>query len=1133
MTIKYIFGRSGRGKTHYVFEQIKESLQRDEEQPLILLVPEQITHQTERDIIEKLQLPGMMRLQVLSFSRLGYHVLNEVGGRTRTVINQQGKNMVLRKVLDECCGELSIYKKAAKQDGFVVRMADFLGQLKQHAVSPEDLQEKVDVLEAGGAARRKLQDITVIYERFNRYLEDRYLDNEDVVNAFIARLAEASCLQGAAVWIDGFTTFTPQTLQIIEQIMLVAGETTFTFPLNPAVAEADSDLFERVQETYERVAEIAQQHGLQAETLNLNETYPSAFKCASLQHLEREFFAYPHQLYDEVVADMEVFAAGSMNTEMEHVAAQILNLVRDKGYRWKDIAVVCGDLACYGSLIQRTFNENNIPYFIDQRRDIMDNPIIEYILSLLEMVYRNYRYEPVFCFLKTGFSDLTADEVEKLENYVLQYGIEGKQWQEVFRYGDDAALAELNLCREKFMGLIAEFAQQVKGKQTVAEMTTALYEHLVNSGIYEKLTSWIETLRARGFHEAVGENTQIWNTVMEILDQIVEILGDQTVTVREYKRVLEAGFSACEIGLIPPTLDQVLVGQIQRSKSHSIKALFVVGVNDGILPNGRNDERVLAEEEKVLLKEKGLDLGTDHQTQAAEERFAIYQALTKPDAYLWVSFALANGEGKALRPSIFIDRFQKVFPQLEIKSDGLNTFDNQLQMVCSPQMTFKYLIENLRLHLDGTPAANFWWDVYRWYDGQDCWCSHKAAVLKGFFHQNQIETIEPSQAQALYGLPLHTSVSRLEQFNSCPFAHFVKYGLQPEEREVREIGAPDIGLIFHAALNKFSQSLAQQQLVWRELEKEPCCTLMDSIMDELAGKYENGILLSSQSYQNMVSRLKRVMRRAVWVLTEHIKKGDFTPLEHEVSFGEQGQLPSLVLNLDSGDKVYMEGRIDRVDLLDDGTDSYVRIIDYKSGDKKLSLSDVYHGLALQLMVYLSAILDSGDALSSKLLKPGGVFYFRLDDPLIETAEMDDAEIEREIRKKLKMRGLVLEDIRVVRGMDRDIQTRSEIIPVAIGKEDKFHKSSAVAGETDFLGLLAHVKGLVKDRSEALLSGDIRISPVKNGQQTACDYCPYAAICQFDGCFEDNGYHVIKPLKDEDVLSRMTAEQEVTVDGELD
>ncbi|ABW19833.1 helicase-exonuclease AddAB subunit AddB [Alkaliphilus oremlandii] len=1142
MAIRYVFGRAGRGKSYFVLEEIKKRLEGEGHHKLFLLVPEQFTLQAERDLIGKQALKGIMRAEVLSFTRLTHYVFNEVGGITKIPINEIGKNMILRKIADESSKDLSIYKSIAKQEGFITKLNDLICEMKQHDITPIELTMEFNEMEEDTLLKRKLNDIILLYQKFNNYLRDRYVDNEDNVNLLIENIEKVQFLEGAEVWIDGFQSFTPQIFRVIEKLAEKVKNLTITFTMELKSKESDQDLFHINRKTYLKIKSIAQRLGLEEEIIDLDRNErPVLPKVQEICHIEKELYAYPYQQYTGEITHLDVFSGSNLYTEMENVAAQIIHLVRDKGYRWKDIALVSAGLEEYSMILKRVFEEYSIPYFMDEKRSIMNNPIVELILSSIGILARGYQYEDVFRFLKTGFGDLNKDEVEELENYVLQYGIKGKDYAVPFTKGftnkkheeieqeesDEIHEEKIkyNEFRERFIAPFLKFEKKIYRKKKVGHITKALFEFMKDLNIEAKLDQWIEELREKKYFEYVNENTQIWNKVMEILDQLTEILAEESTTLKEYGRILEAGFLACEVGVIPTTIDQVLVGSIERSKSHDIKALFVIGVNDGILPSSREDGGILLDHERESLDKKGLSIGNTLENALLEEQFTIYSALSKPTEYLWISYALADQEGKAQRQSILIDRIKKLFRNLNIQSDVVPTLNRQLHLITTPISTFKYMTESIRQNIDDKPMEDIWWDVYQWYSNESQWDERRNLMVKGLFHENQISYIGEQKARSLYEHPIKSSVSRLERFANCPFSHFVTYGLRPKERKEYQLSNPDIGRLFHDSMENFTKELVNEQIQWKDLTREQSDYFVEKVIDEMVPEFEHGIMLSTHRYQYLVTRLKRISKRAMWTLTEHIKKGQFVPMGHEIIFGLEGDIPPIVIELESGEKIYLEGRIDRVDILNDEDGNYVKIIDYKSGSKEFSLSDVYYGFQIQLLVYLDAVLSSQSQKYQAEVHPGGIFYFKIDDPMVKTTEKAVKEVEKEINKRLKMKGLVLKDVNIIKKIDEDIGRSSSILPASLTKEGEISKTSSALPEEDFKALLKHVRGLVKEIGEEMLKGNVKIEPFKKGGDTSCKYCAYISICQFDHSFHENQYKTIKELKNEEVLEKIRKENE--------
>lgn len=1125
MAIRYILGRAGKGKSFLIYREITKALQDGGDQPLILLVPEQYTLQAERDVIDQLCLPGIIRLEVTSFTRLAQNVFSRVGGLTRVFLNEQGKNMVLKYIVDECSSQLNLYQKAIHHEGFIRHLSQIIKDFKQHNICPDDMKpEEGFALINDQIVRQKLKDINIIYQRFNQYMEGRYIDSEDFMSLLMEKIEDYKPLKKARVWVDGFNTFSPLSLRIIEKIMLNAHDTTISFTLDPHQSKTEQDLFQLTERSYRQIRDVAKNNALREEVIFVDSSSAEALKSSEINHLEAEFYAYPGKEFVGVPQNIELFAAANINDEIEALAAALFRSAR-QGYRWKDMAVICHDMERYGTQIRRTFREYAIPCFMDKKRDVMSHPLTRFLLSVLEIISRGFRYEDVFNYLKSGFSNLSKDEIEVLENYALEYGIKGAKWRNDFTYGDAEKLSELNRLRILFYKPIEGLEGMLKGSNTVKEMTQSIFSFLESESIYVELEKWTNSLTDRGFLEEANESSQLWNAVIDILEQMLKIMGEQEVGLKEYIRILKAGFSSLEIKIIPTTIDQVLLGDIQRTKSHDIKCLYVIGVNDGVLPSLGPKEGLLSETELEVLRKKGLDLGYEPEKNQIEEHFLIYTALAKSMDKICFSYALADEEGRALRPSILLDQLKMIFPCLPLNTNLTKDKQWQLKMIATPESSFKHLVEKLRLGLDGKEIEGFWWDLYRWYFEQDAWQNYRKILVHGLFHRNQPASIDPRVTQRLFGTPLRSSVSRLEQYARCPFAHFLRYGIRPLERKSYEIDSLDLGMLFHDSLLRFSRRLRDDKRQWPELEKEECDAIVDTVVDEVARDFGRGIFNSDPRYQSLLKRLKRISRRAVWLLTQHIRRGDFRPWDYEVAFGRGEILPALEIGLENGEKVILEGRIDRVDLLEFEDSYYVRILDYKSGRQEFNLSEVFHGLSLQLVVYLKVLLTAWGQMGDKPVLPAGIFYFKIDDPMINSEAKMVEVVEKEIAKRLKLKGLALADARIIRQMDHEIAGYSTILPLGLSAQDEFYRFSSVLPPKELSALLKHVKRLLEQIAREMLNGHIRIEPVYNRKRLACDYCSFSTICQFDRQFPDNDWRCVKPLTHGEVLEYLAKEND--------
>ncbi|WDV44428.1 helicase-exonuclease AddAB subunit AddB [Clostridiaceae bacterium M8S5] len=1126
MNLRYILGRAGSGKTTHIYKEILHKLKQDKKKRLILLVPEQFTLEAEIDLISKMGLEGIMMVEVLSFERLIYKVLGELGGLRNNEINELGKVMILRRLFESNKHNLKVYQRVSNQTGFLSSINDLIDEFKRNDIMPDELIQKQEGLGENNILTKKLHDVHLVYSQLQEYMSENYTDKEDRANLFIEKIEEAGIFSNTEIWLDGYNRFTRQQYRIIEKLVQKAEKVNISLTIDMNKDANDTDLFNTSYNTLTKLREIANNNNFKETKTDLEDI--SYRKSSTLNHLEKNFFAYPYAKYNHKLGDIDVYSLSSPYIEIEYVASKIMSLVRKRGYRFRDVAIVTGSMNEYGIIIKQVFKEYDIPYFIDEKRNITSNTIVKYIVSLLNIIDRNYRYDDVFSYVKTRLCDVEKDDYELLENYCLEYGIKGETWLNDFEF-KDKNLSHINKIRAKIITPIDALKKSITSKNTVIDITKNLVDFFEAMALESKINSWVEELKDCGNLEYANETTQIWNIIMEVLQQVVDILGDTKIKLKEYIDLLETGFKEYKLGLIPTTLDQVIVGNVERSRTHPIKALFVVGVNDGVLPSPASISGLISDEEKEILKEKGMNIVSDSLTKAYEEKLLMYSAISKPSEYIWMSYVLADSEGKTTRPSIYISKLKSVFSSLVIKSDISDPKEVLInRQITSAKSTFKYMVQILRDYVDGKEISDSWWDVYNWYYNSETYKQKLNHMLEGLFYTNAHRQLGYDNAKRLYGIPLVSSISRFEKYINCPFSHFVKYGLRPQRRKEYKIDPPDMGKLFHDSLEVFSNDVTSRYKDWVSIDKEQSDIMVEDIVEDVTNNFGNKILFSSFKYKYLVKRLKRITKRSVWTMIEQLKQGEFIPKEFEFSFGESEgyKAPPILIELDNGDILKLEGRIDRLDVLEGDTQDYIKIIDYKSGSKDFTLSDVYYGLQLQLMVYLDAVLQNKHLFTDKDLMPGGIFYFRLHDPLINTEEMDSEVIEKEILKALKLKGLVLNDIKIIKAMDRDIELdqKSSILPVAVTKSGSVSKTSSVISKEELDALLEHVRNLIKDLGKNILVGNININPTKTSTQTACDFCEYKSICRFDIASNENKYNKIPKLSNKEVIEKLKREE---------
>jgi ATP-dependent helicase/nuclease subunit B len=1146
MSLRFIFGRSGSGKSTYCLENIKnEFINGNKDKRLIYLVPEQFDFQANRNLVEVVGEKGIHRAEVLSFTRMAYVVSNEVGGITRLQMNSAGKNMLIYKIIEEVKSELKVFSRAGKQSGFINIMSEVITELKRYDISPIMLRETTNRLSGNEVLKGKLQDINLIFERFDSYLHEKYIDAEDQLSMLAEKLDKCSLYEGAEIWIDEFSTFTPIQYNIIEKLLKKAERVNITLTTDCLTngGEADNtDVFAPIKSTERKILKLVEENNIKYDKpLCLGDEGLHRFKDSSeLSHLEKYFFHFPYELYKEETKDVRIFRGLNMYSEIQSTARDIISLCRDKGLRFNNIAVVTRDLQSYEKLVQAIFSEYNIPYFIDRRRDINSNPLIILLNSVIEIFTKKWSYEAVFRYLKTGLVNLEREEIDIIENYVLANGIRGRKWaEEQWNYGIDYSyeteekeeenLRKINDIKNRITTPLVSLQDSLKGKKTVKEICASIYEFLTVIEAGEKVDKWIEQFKEQKELDMANEYSQVWNVVIELLDQLVEILGDEQVKLEEFVKILTTGINEYDIGVVPPALDQVLIGDVERVKSHEVSALFIIGVNDGVFPRTSDEEGILSDRDRESLKELGLEIAADTKSQAFEEQFLIYRSLSFAGKYLRLSYPIANFEGKSMRPSIIISRLKKIFPQLDEGSDIIKSDNDEenLGQIVGEKSSFNELIAALRAEAEGRSANAIWWDAYRWYMNKADWKERCRRAFAGLSYSNQVEMVNSAKIKQLYGTPLQFSVSRLEKYVSCPFSYYVQYGLKAADRKVYEFSMPDLGTFIHEVLDKFSLNLEKERVEWKDLKEDYAKESISMIVDEKIREKTGFILNSSPRYKYMGDRLKRILTRSVDIIAKQITRSSVTNIAHETEFGKKGEYPPITIQLPSGDKIDLIGRIDRVDELEMEDGTYIRIVDYKSGNKGFKLSDVYYGLQLQLLVYLDAILSNKDKYIEKGAFPGAVLYFRVEDPIISSeGEMTQKEIEDKILKELKMKGLILKDIRIIKAMDKELENGySAVIPAQLIKGPEIGEKTSGATLEQFEILRKYVRKIVVDLCEDMLKGNISIEPYKKKKNTPCSYCKFAAICQFDTSISDNKYKYLNDKKNEEVWELMKKEVE--------
>lgn len=1132
MSIRFIYGRAGIGKSTWCINSIAENIKKDDENKLILIVPEQYTFNTENRILKSIGESALLRTQVLSFKKMAHEVFEECGGRVKEIIKESGRNMLIHKVLNEKIESLEYFRKISREQGFYEIVSDVISEFKKYNVEVDSLRNIEESIQESDLYN-KIRELSIIYEAFNEEMNEGYIDGDDELTLLGKKLLENDIYTNSEVWIDEFSTFTPQQLEIIRLLARRCKRVNITLCMdnrdNSNGNQDITDVFNTIKNTENKILKIMKENNISYDKpinlnmINVNEGYNRFENSPELEHIEKYFFTYPFNSFNGKCENVKLYKANNIYDEIERVAKSITALIRSGKYRYKDISVVCRNIDDYEKITSVIFKDYEIPYFLDKKLELLNNPLIILITSAFEILFKDWSYESVFKYLKTGLTGIENNYIDVLENFVLEYGVKGYKWtvKEIISeswFNNNEELSEEKIFISEIMDEVRRpllvFHNKIKGKHKVSHICKAIYEFLIDIHAFERINEWIEKFDEIGLEDKVKEYSQVEESVIDILDQAVDVMGDKDLDSYDFFKILNSGFNNEEIGVIPVALDQVNIGDVARIKGRDVKALYIVGVNDGILPASKKEEGILSDNDRNILSDIGIELASNTRNKVFEEQFLLYTVLTISSDFLMISYPMADFEGKSLRPSIVISRIKKILPKLVEESDlyDLSSYKDKLNKVISPIPTFNELILAMRKNCDEENVEEYWREVYKWYKDSPEYENKVKNIFKGLDYSNLKNHVNKNNLRELYANEdgkLMFSVSRLEKYAECPFSYFVQYGLKAKNRKIYEFTPPDLGSFVHDILDLFTNRVKKEGILWSELNNERCKDIVSNLIDIRLSEQTNSILNSSKRFKYLSQRFKRVISKSVTVMAEQIGKGEFEVFKTEFDFGNYKTGEAVMLNLQDDEKVYLQGRIDRIDTLDLDGQTYIRIIDYKTGAKKFDLNELYYGLQMQLLVYLDAIIKNSKYILEKQVVPGAVLYFKVDDPIIKSKkEMTTEEVETEVLEELKLKGLVLKDAKVVKAMDRDIEGYSLVIPAAFKKDGDFKSTSDVVTEEEFTLLREYVNRKMISLCEDMLCGDIKIEPTKQANRSYCEYCDFSSICQFDTSIKDNKYKIV-------------------------
>lgn len=909
MALRIIYGKPGSGKSSYCFSEIASLIEK--EKKIYVITPEQFSFTAEQKLMETIDTKAVMNAEVVTLSRMSYRVLNEVGGSNKSSLSKCGKAMLIYSILSQYKSDLKFLGKTDENIDLSMRA---ITEFKKHKVSVDVLKEEATNNE-DAYLRTKLSDMVLIYEKFEEKIVDHYIDETDLLDFLSNNLDKTDIVKDSIIYIDEFAGFTKQEYEVIKELVRQAKQVNITVCVDNLETDTnpDQDIYYSNKITIRKLLNLVEENELKIEKpVNLERIY--RFKTEELKHLSENIYNIKSTKYEKNVENIELFLAKNEYSEIENVAKKIKKVVREEKLRYKDIAIITKNIESYSSLVRAIFNQYDIPVFIDEKRDLNQNIIIQYILAILDVLNKNFANEAVFSYIKLGFCNIENDEIFKLENYCNKWGIKQNKWKKDFIYELDnenkkQEVERLNQLRKEIINPLLKLQEEIKKEKTATGITKALYQFIIQENVDEKVLKKIQELEEINLLDLANEYKMSYQIIINILDEIINIFKDDKMTIDGYSKILKIGLKNSGLGKIPGTQDQVIFGDVERSRSHKVQAVFIIGLNDGVFPSVNKDEGFLNDADREKLKEHNIELAKGTIENLYEDNFNIYKAFTTAEKKLYLSYTSADSEGKTQRPSILLNKIKRIFPKLEEKSDVIN----KNYEIVNTTITYEELIENIAKLKSKEKIDDIWYEIYNYYKNQIEWNNKLQEDLEALKYTNIPKDISQENIDKLYGNTLNTSVSRLERYRSCPFSYYLEYGLNLKERETLRVQSFNTGSFMHETIDQFFEQVNEEGLNLAELEEEQIMKIVSKIIDENLNLSKNFVFTATAKYKVLVRRLKKIVSKALKYIIQTIIYSDFRIAGTEVEFSPKGEYKPIILELENGKKIEITGKIDRID----------------------------------------------------------------------------------------------------------------------------------------------------------------------------------------------------------------------------
>lgn len=1121
-SLRFIYGPSGSGKSTTAFKEFIARAKKEPNRNFLVIVPDQFTMETQQSFVKLCG--GILNIDVLSFGRLTHRILLEMGKDDLPVLDDTGKCLILQKLASGMEKELPVLGRNLRKQGYIHEAKSIISEFMQYGITPEKVEEITSLSKERGVLAGKLLDLQKLYKAFKEYLSGNYVTREEKLDILRQSIPESTILRDSVLLFDGFTGFTPIQLYVLQDLLTVCQEMIVTLVMGEGLDlledHGEQSLFHLSEKTARDLCKAAEKIGAErGEDIVCTRRKEKA----EFAHLERNLFRFPPEAFSEKPEDFFLMEMRNPAKESHFAALETQRLVREAGLEYRNIAVVSGDLESYGPYLRREFEHLDIPFFLDQTSGIRFNPLVEAIRSSLLLFENNFSVEAMSEYLHCGLADISREEADLLQDYIQETGVRGQRvWSRVFTRKtrfmdseDETELLRINSLREHLMQGLSILA--LKNKDTVSSYVNCLYDFLVATRVEKKLLEMQNDFESSGDLARAREYAQVYPAIMELLDQVILLLGDEEITRKEFREILDAGFGEIRIGTIPQSVDRVVIGDLERTRLKQIDALIILGINDGNVPKLSGKGGILSQLDREFLYEAGIELAPTAREEMYSQRLYLYMGMTKQEKHLIVGWSAMDNSGKSIRPSYLVDSIKELFPKIVTKrEEDYSTQDRAMGYVAG----LRDLAEGLRRAKEYSTekVSKDYAALYASYEHS----AERELLEEAAFSSYEDQPILKKIISSLYGDILKTSVSQLETYGACAYRYFLKYGLSLQEKQLFEINYADTGSMYHKVLKLFSDSLKEHGMDWTSFTAEYAKEEIHRLLGDYAAQYKSAVFFDSARNSYNLRLLEKTLNRAVLILQYQMRKGEFLPIGFEIPFRKT----FLLENPEDGSRtpVELRGSIDRADLARGEKGFYLRIIDFKSGDKSLDLSDVLDGKSLQLPLYMNQELTHQRQLhQEEEVFPASMLYFHLDDPILDfPGDADDETVQDLKRKNLTMKGQLLYDEEAIGLSDYDLKgmpasVTSDVIPLSLSK-DGLPKKGATILEPDEMDLvLEHSDKVTKKLVQEILDGKISINPYEKG---SCEYCAYKGSCPFDQKISGYEKRDVEKTSQEDVLERL-------------